>query len=255
MFIEKHICAVYNMFLYNEVIFLGIYNRKLKLTADYAAMNGRMRTSAMFSLLQDAAFEDITARGAGADYTEPRGLMWMVVHMRAEIIRLPEYLDDISLVTWPGEGKHSLYIRYYEILDASGAAAVRASGTWVLADAVKRCLVQQELGITGVVTGRETEAPVRLRMPEVGSRAAMTARYSQADINGHTNNARYLDMAEDLMPIDYLMSHSLNYAAADYLSEVLPGQEFVVRYGQVGGDWWFQGEGDKPCFRVKLSYI
>ena len=54
---------------------MEIYEKELTLTADYAAMNGYMRPSAMFALLQDAAFEDITRRGAGAGFTEAKKLI------------------------------------------------------------------------------------------------------------------------------------------------------------------------------------
>jgi medium-chain acyl-[acyl-carrier-protein] hydrolase len=235
---------------------LEIYQKELKLTADYAAMNGYLRPSAMFALLQDAAFEDITRRGAGAGFTEPRGLIWMVVHMRAEVVCLPRYLDDVSVVTWPGSGKHGMYIRYYEILDKRRNPVISASGTWVLADAVKRRLAGDvDIGIQGVVTGREAEPPSRLRMPEVDKSAVLTARYSQADVNGHMNNARYLDLAEDLMPAEYLMSHTLRSAQADYLAEILPGEKLTVRFGERDGAWWFQGDTEKQNFRVRLSYI
>ena len=234
---------------------MELYEKKVRVSADLAAMNGLLRPSALFSLLQDAAARSAAAYGAGMDVLSARGILWMVVHMRAEVLSLPAFGDEIVVSTWLGEENHGLYTRYYEIRRADGGSAVKASATWVLVDAATRALTRDPgVQMALLVTGRETERPRKLRLPELPNTSSFTARYSQADVNGHMNNAKYLDEAEDRIPVDYLLHHRLSYAAADYLREVLPGETLSLRYGCDGGAWWFSGETDEPCFRIKLVY-
>lgn len=234
---------------------MEIYENKVRLTSDHTAMNGLLRPSAMFCLLQDAAAGSASSYGAGMEELSRRGILWMVVHMRADVLRLPAFGDEITVSTWIGEEMHGLFMRFYEMRFASGETAVKASGAWVLVDAATRTLARNaEVGMPSVVTGRETEPPRRLRMPELDRIAPFTAQYSHCDINGHMNNARYLDAAEDLIPVEYLMAHRLRFAAADYLKEVLPGETLQLGYGCAEGAWWFRGDGAEPCFRIKLIY-
>ena len=234
---------------------MEIYEKKLTVKSDYAAMNGYLCPSSMFAIMQDAAAADAALRGAGDDVTAHRGILWMVVHMRAQVVSLPAYGDDISVVTWPGGVKHGLFTRFYQLLDHRGSPVVSASGSWVLVDAATRSLVRAaDLVLPQVITGREIDLPRRIKVPELPNKVSFTARYSDADINGHMNNAKYLDAAEDLLPRDYLMTHTLRRADADYLSEVLPGETLSLGWGEKDGDWYFQGETDSPCFRIKLGY-
>lgn len=234
---------------------MDIYEEKVLINSDYAAMNGFLRPSAMFSLLQDAAAGSAARYGAGMDALKGRGILWMVVHMRAEVLRLPAFGDEITVSTWLGEENHGLYTRYYEMRCADGESAVKASGIWVLVDANTRALVRDpDVTMPFAVTGRESARPRKLRLPELSNTTAFTARYSQADVNGHMNNAKYLDAAEDMMPVDYLLHHRLSSVAVDYLREVLPGETLSLRYGCDGGAWWFSGETDEPCFRIRLVY-
>ena len=234
---------------------MEIYSKRITVRSEYSAMNGLMRPSAMFSLFQDAAAESAASYGAGMAELSKRGILWMVVHMRADVLRLPAFGDEITISTWVGRETHGLYPRYYEMSFSNGDTAVKASGTWVLVDAATRALARDAcVEMPATVTGRESETPRRLRLPPLSRGADFTARYSQTDINGHMNNARYLDAAEDIMPLDYLRTHTLRYAAADYLREVLPGEKLRLSYGCDGGAWWFSGDAGEPCFRVKLIY-
>ena len=234
---------------------MEIYEKKLTVKSDYAAMNGYLRPSSMFAIMQDAAAADAALRGAGDDVTAHRGILWMVVHMRTQVFSLPRFGSDVTVCTWLGEENHGLYTRYYEMRYAGGDICVKASGTWVLVDASTRSLLRDpDVKMPLITTGSEGERPRKLRLPELSHSAAFTARYSQADINGHMNNAKYLDAAEDMMPVDYLMRHRLNSACVDYLREVVPGETLSIRYGCDGGEWWFSGETEEPCFRIKLVY-
>lgn len=234
---------------------MQIYEKPLQITSEYTAMNGYVRTSSLLALLQAAAGQSAENLGAGKAVTSDQGILWMIVHMRVEITRLPKYFEQVTIRTWPGEGKHGIYPRYYELWDAGENLIVAASGSWVLVDAATRSLLPPDaVTLPATVTGREISLPKRIRTPELSSLGGFTVQYSQADINGHMNNAKYLDAVEDAMPVEYLMSHRLKAVSVDYLHEVIPGEHVTLGSAQIDDAWYFEGATHEPCFRVKLEY-
>lgn len=233
----------------------SIYSQDKVVAAELVAMNGLLRPSALYTLFQIAATEDVERYGLGETETRDKGIVWMVVHMRAEILRMPAYLEKITVSTWTGKTSHGMFIRHYELLSESGESLVRACGTWTLVDIDSRSmLLSPPFSFENLVTGREIATPKRLRLPELEHTLQFIPTYSLADINRHVNNTKYLDIAEDLMPLDYLQDHMLKYAAVDYLNEVIPGKALEIKWSHDDNTWYFEGIDEKPCFRIKLVY-
>ena len=93
-------------------------------------------------------------------------------------------------------------------------------------------------------------------------------RFSQTDINGHINNANYFDMIDDLLP-DALTRHSWpKDIRAEYLTEIRPGEEILIRgYQSDDSVWYTEGipmhenaqedtpsPSARPLFRILLRY-
>lgn len=232
-----------------------IYSIPQSVSAEYANMKKVLSTSAIYTFFQTLAVEHAAKLGYGDTVLRPKNLIWMVVHMRTEVLRLPHYLEELSLNTWTGKSSHGLYIRNYEICTKDGEPLVRGIGTWVLVDLEDRVMRQEtECEFENVVTGREMRSPRRLRLPGLDQEQIVSVPFGMCDVNGHLNNVRYLELAENLLPIDYLTSHTLQAADVDYLSEVLPGEDLHIQFTQQDNVWFFQGSTDHPCFQIRLSY-
>ena len=115
-----------------------MYERQLLLGSEHVDLHRRMRTSALFELLQVSSIRHTEELGMGREKTLDRGLLWVVTRMHAEVARMPVYDERITLRTWPGETMHLLFPRYYEIASEEGEVLVQASGVWSLMDAAKR---------------------------------------------------------------------------------------------------------------------
>ncbi len=182
---------------------MSVYRRELRLRSSDVDMHRRLRTSVLFSLMQEAAIEHTEALGMGREKTLDRGVLWIVTLQSAKILRMPAYDEDIVLRSWPGKTMHLLFPRYCALDTAAGEPLVRASALWSLLDAKTRKLVFPErigVEIEGVLTGDEHPIPSAPRaIPCTGSRD-FTVPYSYVDLNGHMNNTRYFDLAEDCLP-------------------------------------------------------
>lgn len=237
----------------------GVYSRTLTLKSRDVDMFRRLRTAELFRLLQEASIAHTEELGMGRHMTLDKGLLWIVTHQKAEIARMPEYDETITVRSWPGETMHLLFPRYYDVLGEDGTPLIRASALWALLDEKERKIVNPaEHGV--VVSAAEEDASLDLPglppiLPEI-SRETFTVPFSCIDLNGHMNNARYFDLAENRIPAA-AEGRRLTSVSAYYGTELRLRQKTVVTVGHEGDAWSVYGtapEGGKPCFRLSFTY-
>ena len=233
-----------------------MYREELLLRSKDVDLHRRLRTSRLFELLQEASIRHTEQLGMGRDKTLDKGLLWIVGLQRAEIARMPVYDEQIILKSWPGQTIHLFFPRYYQLETADGEVLVRASALWTLVDQETRKVVFPEkygVVIEGENTGEEIALPSSPRKLELTEADPFRVPYSYVDLNGHMNNTRYFDLAEDCIPASR-EGRPLRLVQTEYVSEARLGDELFVRWGSDGKVFYLQGEGEKPVFRMRLEY-
>ena len=233
-----------------------MFRRELLLRSKDVDLHRRLRTSRLFELLQEASIRHTEELGMGRDKTLDKGILWMVGLQRAEIRRMPVYDEQIVLKSWPGKTMHLFFPRYYQLETAAGEPLLKASALWTLVDEKTRKVVFPEkygVVIEGEVTGEEISLPASPRKLETDRAEPFRVPYSYVDLNGHMNNTRYFDLAEDCIPASR-NGRPLRLVQAEYVSEARIGDELLVRWGGDGKSFYLLGEGEKPVFRMRLEY-
>lgn len=232
------------------------YVLKHKLGNTDVDMHMKLKTSSMFALLQQAASKHCAALGFGTDLTLGRGFLWVITRQKAEITRLPRYEEDILIETWPGPTKHVIFPRYYSILGADGEVLVKASSVWTLIDANTRTLATYDrhgISLEGLLTGEELTLPRAPQVIEFSREHDFKVPYSYLDLNGHMNNTRYFDLAEDLIESP-AAGDMLKYITVEYSNEARLAENITVRIGQDGKKYYVCGSTDKAIFKINLDY-
>ena len=235
---------------------MSVYERRLRLVSSDVDMRRRLRTSILFGLMQEAAVAHTEQLGMGREKTLDRGILWVVTLLRAEIARMPEYDEEVILRSWPGKTMHVLFPRYCALDTAAGEPLLRASALWTLVDAGTRKLAFPErygIEIPETVTGNEIDLPSAPRPLPLQEERAFTVPFSYVDLNGHMNNTRYFDLAEDCLP-DAAEGKQLTGLCAEFSREVRFGETISLRWGVRDDRRYFAGEADKSLFRMSLTY-
>ena len=107
--------------------------------------------------------------------------------------------------------------------------------------------------IEGEKTGGEIALPSPPLRAKEGQTSAFTVPYSYVDLNGHMNNTRYFDLAEDCIPAA-AEGRALTRIQTEYVSEARYLETFTVSWGEENGAFFIQGEGEKPVFRMRMEY-
>ena len=235
---------------------MSILCENLKLRSKDVDMFRRLRSSELFKLLQEAAIQHTEELGMGREKTLDKGILWVVLMQKAEIIRMPVYDEEILLKSWPGKTMHLLFPRYYSLETTEGETLVRASAIWCLVDAETRKVVFPEsygVEIQGVVTGAEIDLPGGIRKQDGDRERNFTIPYSFVDLNGHMNNTRYFDLAEDCVGLA-AQGRQLKEIRTEYANEARFGETLQLHWHEENGEVYLDGESDKTVFRMLLRY-
>lgn len=236
---------------------LRIDVEELKLRSRDVDMYRRLRTSELFKLLQEASIRHTEALGMGREKTLDQGILWVLLMQRAEIRRMPCYDEIVVLKSWPGQTMHLLFPRFYSLETDAGEPLLRASAIWSLVDANTRKVVFPEkfgVEIHGVETGDEIALPSAIRKRECGREREFTVPYSYVDLNGHMNNSRYFDLAEDCVGAA-ARGLPLRDVQTEYVNEARFGETILLRWNADDGEVFFTGEnGGNLVFRMALRY-
>ena len=235
---------------------MNILQRNIRIRDCDVAVNRVLRPSCLFSMLQEASIDHTEQLGAGHSRTLDRGYLWVLARQSVMISRLPVYDEEIVLETWPGEMMHILFPRYYRILDKQGECLLSASAIWSLIHADTRRFVFPEsagIHVPGIVTGYETSLPSGIRPQETTISREFTVPYSYTDINGHMNNVRYLDEAENMIP-EFAKQRHLCEIAVEYSHEICQGETMTISLGMNGSSCYFTGDSEKHYFSLLLRY-
>ena len=235
---------------------MSVYQKQLRLRNRDVNLYRRLRTSTMFELMQEASIRHTEELGMGREMTLDRGLLWVVTLQRAEIARIPEYDECVTLESWPGETMHLLFPRFYRLLGEKGETLVSASALWALVDAETRRMIFPDrygVRIDGVVTGHEISLPSPPRRAEGGDSLSFTVPFSYVDLNGHMNNTRYFDLAEDVLP-PAAEGHALRELSVEYANEARLGETIAITREQAEDAFYLSGETGRKIFRMRFIF-
>lgn len=196
--------------------------------------NGLLTTTALINYCQDVATYQSDSDGVGVYYLKPLGKGWFTISWQIDVIRMPKYLDRITVGTVVHKNHGSLANRCCYIKDETGEFMVKVDSVWVFADfeTGKMCRVLPEV-LAAYTLGE------RLPMEDCGRRItietdmeeqpAFTVGSDVLDSNGHMNNGRYVAIAEQrYLPADF----PLKRLRAEYRVQLHAGDRVLPKVGK-----------------------
>jgi acyl-ACP thioesterase len=235
----------------------GRYTETFTATASECDPFQRLRFSSLLEKIQACTIADTSEHGVPREKTLDRGLLWVTARQKYVISRLPVYDEKYTVETWPGKTMHVLFPRYV-CVRAGGEVIVTGSVLWLLMDRESRQMIfpdQYDIHLEGE---DEQEIPLPKMVPAVrkGLYHKQRAGYSLCDLNGHLNNARYFDLAMDVIP-EPAEGKELQSADIDYVHEIVQGNEVSLIHEKNERDQkeYISGYVDSQiAFRMALSF-
>jgi medium-chain acyl-[acyl-carrier-protein] hydrolase len=193
---------------------------------------------ALAGYLQEVAGHHAAELGCGLDVLLARGLTWVLVRQRIEVLRPILLGDELEVATWPS-GLYPLVASREFSVARDGAEVARASTAWLVLDVATRRPVRPTDVLDPALRPRLTAvAPVPGRLPEVGPEARevrFDVRYADIDVNRHVTNTSYLGWALESVDEPTWTSTRPCAVEAHYLAEARLGETIRARVAPADG--------------------
>lgn len=133
--------------------------------------------------------------------------------------------------------------RLTRILDEAGKECALIDSRWIMVDTDHECILRQPSWHTPGYWNEDLEGELPQlvhKAKELTCAGSRTASYSLCDLNGHVNNACYLDIACDALPLEVVKGGPLKFVSVKYHREIPLGSQVEVFYAPrpMAGMWW-----------------
>ena len=227
-----------------------------------------LKPAAFMDLAQEIAYWAAQELGFGYDDLHVHHTAWVLSRMHIHFADPPKWRDDVTLYTWHKGADGLFYLRDFYLQDPEGHRLVTCTSSWVVIDELSRRLVrpeelQERLSVEGlVVEDSIVERAPKVAMPrgvEPEPAGEHTVVYSDIDLIGHTNNARYMVWAMDCIDYETASTRRVKEVYLNFNKETTPGttvQLFRLKTEEEGAPvYYVEGRVDgKSTFTVKLVF-
>lgn len=220
---------------------------------------GRMKPGALLRYVEQVSAEHARAEGHGEDFLHPQGLALLVGRQSLRFARVPRRGERLTLTTYPEQSRHASMKRITAAVDEQGRQVALVDARWILVDMRQGRILREPTWDTSPFWAQHVEAelPQSVHRAEAGAPQPAGMRYagySLCDENGHVNNAVYLDLACDALPLEELRRNSIVFASVKYNREVPLGEELSLRRARAGEGWYIAGQrAGKTAFECYLE--
>jgi acyl-ACP thioesterase len=194
-----------------------------------------LKLSALLGMFQEAAEPASVELGFGFDVMRERfNAAWILTRIRVDIMEPAVWRDELVIETWNRRHSRVTFERDFIARSARGGTVAAAVTSWVVLDVDTRAMkTAADFGfnIPDIDMPRAIDCSLgRIRSPiELEPVYIKSTRYSDIDVNGHVNNARYVDFAMDCIPIERHMTHRVSSIEIGYVNEAREGDAISLR--------------------------
>lgn len=224
-------------------------------------LRGAWRPGAILTELQEAAGLHSAALGCGREALLGVGAAWVVSRLALQMDRYPLYGEKITVRTFHGPARHSLFPRFFVLLDGASQVIGKASSLWLLMDLQSRRSLSGDALPVPLPDNGGLSAPLPLpgNIPSVAAAETVFSRvpvYTDLDPNLHVNNARYVDWLCNALGVETMTAYQLRTLTVHYNSEILADQPVELRLRQTEDLVHLLGmRGKTPAFEISGTLV
>lgn len=225
--------------------------------------NGRLTMGVLGNHLLNCAGFHATDRGFGIASLNEDNYTWVLSRLAIELDEMPYQYEDFTIQTWV-ENVYRLFTdRNFAILNKDGKKIGYARSVWAMINLNTRkptdLLALHGGSIVDYITDKPCpiEKPSRIKVTTQEPSAALTAKYSDIDVNGHVNSIRYIEHILDLFPIELYQKKRIRRFEMAYVTESYYGDELSFYQEEAeGGEYHVEVKkhGSEVVCRAKVKF-
>lgn len=228
----------------------------IKIEAADVDFKERLKISSMLTYMQMIADRHAEMLHCSRKQIENDGLCWVIARLRLDIYDCPRYGDTVVLETWPGKPDRLTFPRFFRFTNAAGETVLNAASKYMLINLDTREFVRPDAAdfykYMEPLREEVNPQPERIRMKNHNrERVFRTPVFSDIDMNGHMNNARYAEWVCDLFPTSAFERKTIGRMQINYVSDAKEGAVIALDVEEENGSFIVKGvtaADEKPVF-------
>ena len=241
------------------------YTQKITIPCYDADASWRLKPTSFMNYAQEAAGNHAVHLGFGYDDLIASNTAWILSRVHVEFPDAPRWREEVTLNTWHKGLNRLFFLRDFVITDNEGKERVKATTSWLVLNLETRRLVRDpKLMEDGTIcTENALETPAdKVQMPKDVEPQLMfehLVAYSDIDVNGHANNAMYMQWAMDAVDYDIASTRPVKEVTINFNHETKAG-DVVALYKSIiktedGRRVYVEGKvGDTSAFCVEIIF-
>jgi len=200
--------------------------------------DGRATLVSICNYLQEAASCNAASLGfSKVDFAAAgQNITWVLTRLRVKMMRFPAFEEEVVVGTCPRSGRRITAGRDFELRVGDELLGV-ATSEWMVIDLSSRKVVPVPPHVFELanderprVLGEEPFTKLRWDCREVAGASRFRARRGDIDLNGHVNNAHYVEWIVESLPF---ASSEITDFEIVFKSETLAGDEVLAESVEV----------------------
>lgn len=186
-------------------------------------LNGKLFPTRLMLFMQNTAWKHAEDLGIGYSHLIKNNLIWVLARIRVEMDEYPNWKDILTIKTFP-TGCDKLFC-YRDFLYFKNEIQIgKGTTAWFVINIddrrpkrVSTYYNNQIKPLPSIYKDRIGKLNFNFEIETVQQ---IKVDFKSIDVNGHANNAKYLEWIMDYFDSDFLTKHTLEKFEINYLSEI-----------------------------------
>ena len=234
------------------------YSEKMTALDGDSDFRRQLKPSALLRYVEQISADHARAHGMDYQFFQERHNAFLVAKTAVQITRRPVRSEEFTLTTACEVFRKGSMKRLTTLTDAEGNRLALVDCRWMLVDTQTGRILR---GPSWTAENFQNES-LSEELPQLVHKGKdllpageWTARYSLCDLNGHINNAVYLDVACDVIPMEVWQTRELKFFSIKYHREVPMGEKMELFYASVEQGWYVLGRREEhAAFECYLEF-
>ncbi len=212
-----------------------------KIDSGHLDFQGNITPIVLADLIVAASGKNADEQGLGILDLQAKNCSWVISRFAMEMDSIPTVGDKLTVETWVREVGSVFTTRNFRLTNESenGDSGVigYANITWAVLDLdTRRSMPMDKVPeIGGFIIEQDIPIELASRIPDIEGEVAsgFEVKYSDIDLNQHTNFLKYIEATCNVLSLDFYAKRTLKRVEINFLRELNFGDKGNVYYEEV----------------------
>lgn len=241
------------------------YEKMFKIAPFECDMNGNIHLAAMMGHMQEIANEQLTIIDLSYEKLAQNNMAFLLSSMGIKINKLPKMEQQVAMTTYPEPSKGAKFYRTVVVKDMQGDILLVAKTVWLLVDIKNRKILRpsiffNEYPFDTMKCDLNLDYLVSYKKPKnitFDTSELYMVQYSDIDVNNHVNNAKYVQIVLNILPIQTLATKKIDTLYIGFINEAKLAQTIKLDMVAMNQDSYHivGTKENQDCFYCTIDFI